>query len=66
MSAINNPFMVRRAQGYQRFPAVDPNIVLYAVPAYRASIYLVYAFPAHSIQLNIPHMFSNPQRWNVF
>ena len=41
------------AQGYQRFPApykpvVDPNIALHAVPAYRASTYLVSAFPALS------------------
>ena len=41
------------AQDYERFPfsklAVGQSIALYAVPAYRASTYLVSAaFPAHS------------------
>ena len=40
------------AQGYQRFPlskhAVGQNIAVHAVPAYRASTYLVSAFLAHS------------------
>ena len=40
------------ARGYQRFPlsksVVAPNLALHAVPAYRASTYLVSAFPAHS------------------
>ena len=44
------------AQGYQRFPLSEPvvgrNVALHAVPAYRASTYLISAFPgfpAHSI-----------------
>ena len=40
------------AQGYQRFPLSKPvvglNIASHAVPAYRASTYLVSVFPAHS------------------
>ena len=40
------------AQGYQRFPlyksVVGRNIDLHAVPDFRASIYLVYAFQALS------------------
>ena len=40
------------AQGYQMFPLFKPvvglNIALHAVPAYRASTYLISTFPAHS------------------
>ena len=46
------------AQGYQRFPLSKP---FHAVPAYRASIYLVSAFLA-SFSPN----FSNPQQWKVY
>ena len=41
------------AQGYQRLPLSKPvvgrNVVVHAVPAYRASTYLVTAFPAHPL-----------------
>ena len=51
------------AQGYQRFPLSKPvigqTIALHAVCAYRASTYLVSAFPAHSISCS-PN-FSNPR-----
>ena len=44
------------AQGYQRFPLSKPavgwNVGLHAVPVYRASTYLVSAFPAHSTYIN--------------
>ena len=40
------------SEGYRRFPLSKPvvgrNIALHAVSAYRASTYLVSAFPAHS------------------
>ena len=52
------------AQGYQRFPlskaVVGQNIAVHAVPAYRASTYLVSAFPVHSASFSTN--FSNPQR----
>ena len=36
------------AQGHLSKPVVSQNIALHAVPAYRASAYLVSAFPTHS------------------
>ena len=48
------------AQDYQRFhlakPVVGPNIAFHAVPAYRASTYLVSA-PSRLIQLHFPQMY---------
>ena len=53
------------AQGYQKFclskPVVGRNIAFHAV--YRASTYLISAFPAHST--SFPPNFSNSQWWNV-
>ena len=44
-------------------PVVGPNIALLAVPAYRDSTDIVFAFPVHST--SFPPNLSNPQRLNV-
>ena len=65
---IKPPTPLVGAQGYQRFhlskPVVGQNTALHAVPAYRASTYLVSAYPAHSTLFS-PN-FSNPQRWKTY
>ena len=55
-------------QGYQQFPLFKPvvgqNTASHAVPVYRASTYLVSAFPAHSTSFSLKF---NPQwRMNVY
>ena len=44
-------------------PVVGQSITLHAVPAYRVSNYLLFAFPARSPSFS-PNFF-NPQRWNA-
>ena len=62
------PLLPVGAQGYQTFPLYKPvvgrNIALRAVPAYRASTYLVSVSPAHSTSFSLS--FFNPQLWNVY
>ena len=52
------------AHPYQRFPLSKPVVsrivALHAVPVYRASTYVVSAFPAHSTSFGLD--FFNPQR----
>ena len=56
MQILSAPPPLVGAQGYQRFPLSKPavgwNVGLHAVPVYRASTYLVSAFPAHSTYIN--------------
>ena len=58
----------RGVQGYQMFPFYTPvvgqSIDLHVVPAYRASTYIVSAFPAHSTSFSTN--LSNPQQRNVY
>ena len=46
------------------FFSLHGNIAFHVVPAYRASTYLVSAFPAHSTSFS--QNFCSPQRWNVY